>query len=493
MEGIRKSFPGVVALDGVGLEVFRGEVHVLLGENGAGKSTLMKILGGALKKDEGSIVIGGEPTSPRDPRHAQELGIAVIYQELHLVPHLSVAENILLGREPATRIGLIDQASLLRRAGESMDRLGVPIDVRSPVHSLSIAQRQVVEIVRAISLNARILVMDEPTSALTESEIRSLFGAIRRLKASGVSIIYISHRLEEIFEIGDRVTVLLDGRNVGTYGMGSVTRAELVRLMANREITEHFPRERQPRGDELLRVRNLTRRDVLHDISFTLHRGEILGIAGLLGSGRTELARVVFGLDRPTSGEIRIKGAAAGRLTPAQAIRRGVGYLTEDRKGQGLILALSVRENIVLASLNRMSTAGVVRTSEENAAARRFVEELRIRSTGLGQRVGSLSGGNQQKVLLSRWLCSRAEIIIFDEPTRGIDVGARIEIYKLMNTLTKQGAGVLMISSDLPEVLGMSDRILVMRRGRVAAELNAGDATQEEVLRHALLRQDSAA
>jgi ribose transport system ATP-binding protein len=493
MEGIRKSFPGVVALDGVGLDVREGEVHVLLGENGAGKSTLMKILGGALKKDEGSIIIGGESASIRDPRHAQDLGIAVIYQELHLVPHLSVAENVLLGREPVKKNGLIDQAALLRLAAESIGRLGVTLDPRAPVHSLSIAQQQVVEIVRAISLNARIMVMDEPTSALTESEIRSLFEAIRRLKASGVAIIYISHRLEEIFDIGDRVTVLLDGRNVGTFDLHAITRPELVRLMVNREITEHFPRVRITRGEEILRVRNLTRKGILHDISFSLHRGEILGVAGLLGSGRTELARAVFGFDRPTSGEIWIQGNKAGRLTPAQAIKRGIGYLTEDRKTQGLILKLSVRENIVLASLDRMSTAGIVRVSEEDAAAQRYVEDLRIRTPGIRQPVGSLSGGNQQKVLLSRWLCSRAEIFIFDEPTRGIDVGAKIEIYKLMNVLTEEGAGVLMISSDLPEVLGMSDRILVMRRGAVVAELDAGETTQEEVLRHALLRQESAA
>lgn len=490
MEGIRKAFPGVVALDGVHLEVRKGEVHVLLGENGAGKSTLMKILGGALRKDEGMIVLGGTPVAMKDPRHAQDLGIAIIYQELHLVPHLSVGENILLGREPVGRSGLIDQTRLLREAQEVLDNLHTGLDARTPVRSLSIAQQQVVEIVRAISLNARLLVMDEPTSALTESEIRSLFGTIRRLKESGVSIIYISHRLEEIFEIGDRVTVLLDGRNVGTYDLESITRPDLVRLMANREIKEHFPRARPPCGEEVLTVRNLGRPGVLHEISFSLRRGEILGVAGLLGSGRTELARAIFGLDRPVTGEVWIKGAPAGRMTPARAIRSGMGFLTEDRKSEGLILKLSVKENIVLASLDRMSAMGVVRTGEEVAEATRFVDELRIRTPGIGQRVMALSGGNQQKVLLSRWLCSRAEIFIFDEPTRGIDVGAKVEIYRLMNTLTEQGAGVLMISSDLPEVLGMSDRILVMRGGRVVAEIDAADATQEAVLRHALLHQE---
>ncbi len=492
MDGIRKTFPGVVALDGVHLDVRRGEVHVLLGENGAGKSTLMKILGGALRKEQGSIILEGERVAIDDPRQAQELGVAIIYQELHLVPHLSVGENILLGREPVRPTGLIDQARLLREAQAILDSLHTGLDARTTVRSLSVAHQQVVEIVRAISLNARLLVMDEPTSALTESEIRTLFDTIRRLKQSGVSVIYSSHRLEEIFEIGDRVTVLLDGRNVGTYDLDKVTRPELVRLMANREIKEHFPRVSVPRGEEVLRVSHLSREGVLHDISFALHRGEILGIAGVVGSGRTELARAVFGLDRPVSGEIRIRGARAGRMTPARAIRTGIGFLTEDRKSQGLILKLSVRENIVLASLDRMSTLGVVRTGEEEAAASRFVEELRIRTPGIGQRVMALSGGNQQKVLLSRWLCSKAEIFIFDEPTRGIDVGSKVEIYRLMNTLTRQGAGILMISSDLPEILGMSDRILVMRSGAVVAEIEAANATQESILSHALLHQESA-
>lgn len=493
MQGICKAFPGVVALDGVDLDVRRGEVHVLLGENGAGKSTLMKILAGALKKDEGTIVLDGGRVTIRDPRHARDLGIAIIYQELHLVPHLNVGENILLGREPMRGNGLIDQSRLLRSAQSVLDDLHTGLDARTPVRSLSIAQQQVVEIVRAISLNARLLVMDEPTSALTETEIRTLFDTIRRLKKSGVSVIYISHRLDEIFEIGDRVTVLLDGRKVGTYGLDEVTRPQLIRLMANREIKEHFPRIRIPPGEEILRVRGLSREGALHDISFTLHRGEILGVAGLLGSGRTELARALFGLDRPVSGEVSIRGGPAGRMTPARAIRNGIGFLTEDRKSQGLILKLSVKENIVLASLDRMSTLGVVRTGEERLAANRFVQELRIRTPGIGQRVLALSGGNQQKVLLSRWLCSGAEIVIFDEPTRGIDIGAKVEIYRLMNSLTAQGAGVLMISSDLPEILGMSDRILVMRRGSVVAEIAAADATQEEVLRHALLQEELSA
>jgi ribose transport system ATP-binding protein len=491
MEGIRKTFPGVIALDGVHLDVRKGEAHVLLGENGAGKSTLMKILGGALTRDAGDIIIEGEPVAITDPRHAQALGIGVIYQELHLIPHLTVGENILLGREPMGVGGLIDQQRLHREAQIVLDDLRAGIDSRTPVNSLSIAQQQVVEIARAMSLRARILVMDEPTSALTESEIRTLFDTIRRLKESGVAIIYISHRLEEIFVIGDRVTVLLDGKNVGTFDLDTVTRPELVRLMANREIKEHFPRVRTEHGEEILRVEHLSRPGILNDISLTLHRGEILGIAGLMGSGRTELARAIFGLDRPTSGKVSVKGAPSRRMTPARAIRRGIGFLTEDRKSQGLILKLSVKENIVLASLDRMSAFGVVRTREEDSAATRFVDELRIRTPSIGQRVMALSGGNQQKVLLSRWLCSQAEIFIFDEPTRGIDVGAKVEIYRLMNRLTEQGAGVLMISSDLPEILGMSDRILVMRSGAVVAELDAADATQEAVLRHALLQQES--
>jgi len=486
MEDIRKTFPGVVALDGVRFDLRRGEAHVLLGENGAGKSTLIKVLGGALRKDAGRILLDGREVEIRSPHHAQELGIGIIYQELHLVPHLSAAENIFLGREPELFPGIIDQQALYARSQEVLNSLHVDIDAHAIVKTLSVAQQQMVEIAKAVSLDVRILVMDEPTSALTESEIEQLFAMIKRLKTTGVSIIYISHRMEEIFQVGDRVTVLLDGKYVGTHGIGDLSRAELVRLMVNREIKEHFPKVRIPRGAEKLRVEHLTRAGELNDINFSLYGGEVLGVAGLLGSGRTPLARAIFGLDAVDSGTISINGSVQTHLNPRRAVKLGLGYLTEDRKNQGLILRLSVKENILLASLDRLARFGVLDPATESATAERFVEDLRIKTPGIEQQVVNLSGGNQQKVVLSKWLCSEAQIFMFDEPTRGIDVGAKVEIYKLMNGLTERGAAVLMISSELPEILGMSDRIMVMREGTVAALLDAADATQELILHHAL-------
>ena len=486
MEDIRKTFPGVVALNGVQFDLQRGEVHVLLGENGAGKSTLIKLLGGALKKDDGRILLDGREIEIRSPHHARELGIGIIYQELHLVPHLSAAENIFLGREPELFPGIIDQHALFAGAQEILSGLHVDIDAHATVNSLSIAEQQMVEIAKAVSLDVRILVMDEPTSALTQSEIEQLFAMIRDLKKRGVSIVYISHRLDEIFQIGDRVTILLDGTYVGTYGISGLQRGDLVRLMVNREIKDHFPKVRVQRGGERLRVDHLSRAGALDDVSFSLFAGEILGVAGLLGSGRTELARAIFGLDPFDSGTIAINGAVQSRLSPRRAVKLGVGFLTEDRKTQGLVLKLSVKENILLASLDRLATFGVLDRTAEAATAAKFVEELRIKTPGIDRQVVYLSGGNQQKVVLSKWLCSEAQIFIFDEPTRGIDVGAKVEIYKLMNGLTERGAAVMMISSELPEILGMSDRIMVMREGRVAALLDAAAATQEILLRHAL-------
>jgi ribose transport system ATP-binding protein len=486
MAGIRKTFPGVVALDGVQFDLRRGEVHVLLGENGAGKSTLIKLLGGALKKDAGRILLDGREVDIRSPHHARELGIGIIYQELHLVPHLSAAENIFLGREPELFPGIIDQQELYTKAQEILDGLRLDIDAHIPVGELSVAERQMVEIAKAVSLDVRILVMDEPTSALTQSEIEQLFAMIRDLKRTGVSIVYISHRLDEIYQIGDRVTILLDGAYVGTYGISELSRAELVRLMVNREIKDHFPKVRVPQGKEKLRVDHLTRAGALNNVSFSLFGGEVLGIAGLLGSGRTELARVIFGLDPFEAGTITVNGVVQSGLSPRRAVKLGLGYLTEDRKTQGLILRLSVRENILLASLDRLARFGVLNPAAEATVAAKFVEDLRIKTPGIDQQVVYLSGGNQQKVVLSKWLCSEAEIFIFDEPTRGIDVGAKVEIYKLINGLTQRGAAVLMISSELPEILGMSDRILVMREGSVVALLDAAEATQEVILHHAL-------
>ncbi len=486
MQHIRKTFPGVIALDDVSFALQTGEVHILLGENGAGKSTLMKILSGAYQKSSGEIRLNEQAVEIKSPKHARDLGIGIIYQELNLVPQLSAAENIFLGREPMRLPGVIDRQAMEREAARLLHELGIEIDAHRPVRELSIAAQQMVEVAKAISLNARILIMDEPTSALTEREIGELFTRIRQLKAAGVSIVYISHRMEELFAIGDRVTVLRDGKNVGTYNIADVTKAELIRLMANRELTNQFPKVRAAKGAEALRVEHLHRNGALHDISFTLHRGEVLGIAGLLGSGRTELARAIFGADKIDSGNIYLKGKLQHIHSPQQAIHSGLGFLTEDRKTQGLVLALSVKDNICLPSVGKFSRFGLVNGSEENRAAESYVTELRIKTPSIRQQAVNLSGGNQQKVVLGKWLCSQAEIFIFDEPTRGIDVGSKAEIYELINQLTAKGVAVLMISSELPEILGMSDRILVMHQGRINGEFTADEATQEKILRCAL-------
>ncbi len=486
MRGIRKSFPGVVALAGVDFEVASGEVHVLLGENGAGKSTLVNILSGACRKDSGEIRLAGRPVEIKNPRHSRELGISIIYQEFNLIPGLSAGENIFLGHEPANFAGLIAHRQIHAEASRLLRELGVDLDPRTPVRRLGVAQQQMVEIAKALSVEAKVLIMDEPTSALTDREIRELFAVIRRLQAKGVAIIYISHRLAELFEVGDRVTVLRDGRHVATEDISAVTPAQLVRLMANRALAEHFPKQKVPAGEELLRVEQLSRGRVLRDLSFSLRRGEVLGLAGLLGSGRTELARVLFGVECSTAGTISIKGRPVRINSPAAAIKLGLGYLTADRQAQGLVPILSLQENLSLPNLGRLARLGVVNRRAETALARRFVAELRIKTPGLWQKVMYLSGGNQQKVVLSKWLAGEAEIFICDEPTRGLDVAAKVEIYQLMNRLTARGAGIIMISSELPEILGMSDRILEMHQGRLTAEFDANAATQERILQAAL-------
>ena len=482
MEGIRKAFPGVVALDGVDLEVRRGEVHVLLGENGAGKSTLMKVLSGAHSSDSGRIWIEEREVRIDGPRRAREMGIGIIYQELTLVPGLTVAENVFLGREARLAPGLVDRPTMIAAAQRLLSHVGATFDAGGLVAGLSIAQRQLVEIAKALSLDARILVMDEPTSALSDRETRALFAAIRGLTAKGVSIIYISHRLDEIFEIGDRVTVLRDGRHVATLETRTADRRELVRLMANRELDERVLKSPVPRGKELLRVEGLTRRGVLEDISFAVHAGEIVGIAGLLGAGRTEIARAVFGLDRIDGGRVTVMGRERRIRSPRQAIRARIGFVTEDRKVQGLVLGRSVRDNIALPVLATLSRLGVVRQRDEQALAEQYVRDLRIRTPSVEQLALHLSGGNQQKVVLAKWLACRVDILFLDEPTRGIDVGAKQEIYLLMNRLAADGVGIVLISSELPEIVGLSDRVLVMRAGRIAGEFTRAEATQERVL-----------
>ena len=486
MRHIRKTFPGVLALDDVDFELRRGEVHILLGENGAGKSTLMKILSGAYQKSDGQIVLDGALVEIKNPKHAQTLGISTIYQEFNLISHLPIGENIFLGREPVRFPGLIDQRAILQEAKSALSSLGLTLDSRRLVKDLRVAEQQMVEVAKALSLDARILIMDEPTAALTEHEIAELFATIRRLKEKGVAIVYISHRMEELFEIGDRVTVLRDGRSVGTYDVREMSKSELIRLMVNRELKELFPKEHATRGREVLRVESLSTKSGLKDISFSLHQGEVLGIAGLLGAGRTELARAIFGLDKISSGSIYVKGVAQNMSSPRSAIKSGIGFLTEDRKSQGLVLPLSVVRNLCLSSVDKFSRWGIMNPREERQAAGRYVEELRIKTPSLDQKVVFLSGGNQQKVVLSKWLCSQAEVFIFDEPTRGVDVGAKAEIYQLMNRLTASGVAIMMISSELLEILGMSDRVIVMRGGRIAGEFSAGEFTQERILQCAL-------
>lgn len=486
MHNIGKTFPGVVALDKIHFELCKGEVHILLGENGAGKSTLMKILSGAYQKTEGQLFLEDKEIEIKNPKHAQELGISIIYQEFNLIYHLSAGENIFLGREPFLYPGVIDQNKIFDEAQKILDDLGVVINARKLVKELGIAQQQMVEVAKALSLDAKILMMDEPTSALTEHEIKELFATMRKLKAKGVSIIYISHRLQELFEIGDRVSVLRDGKYIGTHNISEVSKPELIRMMVNRELKEQFPKQKAKIGEEILRVESLKTDGVLKEISFSLHRGEVLGIAGLLGSGRTELARAIFGVDKVDSGKIYVRGQLQKIKSPRSAINLGIGFVTEDRKNQGLILVLPVKENICLPSVERFSKLGIVKGREEGQAANRYLRELRIKTPGLDQKVMFLSGGNQQKVVLSKWLCCQADIFIFDEPTRGIDVGSKVEIYQLMNRLTKEGVAIIMISSELPEILGMSDRILVMHQGKITGEFSAEEATQERILQSAL-------
>jgi ribose transport system ATP-binding protein len=485
MRGMSKRYPGARALNGANLEVHRGEVLVLIGENGAGKSTLMKILSGAVRADAGEILLDGDRVELDSPLRARKLGISTIYQELSLVPHLSVAENIFLGKTPTWWAGIVDSRRMRQEARRILDALGVSIDCDVPVHGLRLAQQQMVEVARALSDNARILVMDEPTSALSQREVEQLFATIARVISNGVAVIYISHRMDEVFRIGHRVTVLRDGSHVATRDIEDVTAAELVRLMANREVSEQYPRRHHARGEELLRVDRLDGGG-LKEISFALHRGEILGIAGLVGAGRTRLARAIVGADPVGERRLVVRGSAQRIDSPADAARAGIGFLPEDRKQQGLVLPLSVERNISISHLSALARFGVVNQPKEHGEAESAIASLRIRTPGSDQLVLNLSGGNQQKVVLGKWLAAHADILIFDEPTRGIDVAARQDIYVLMNQLVENGAGLIMISSDLPEVLGMSDRILVMRGGRMISELGAHEATDAAVLQAAL-------
>jgi ribose transport system ATP-binding protein len=460
---------------------------MLLGENGAGKSTLVKILSGAETRDAGHILMSGRSVEIGRPSAARALGIRIIYQELSLIPQLSVAENVFLGAMPRRGPGLVDWRALYRDTTRVLGDLGLALDPRTPVGRLRLAQRQMVEICKALAPgDATVLVMDEPTSALTSREVAQLFSLIERLASRNVAIVYITHRLDEVFRIGRRVTVLRDGRRVATRVIEEVTFSELLRLMANRDLTDHFPKRRARPGRELLRVERVGRPGVLSDISFSLRAGEILGIAGLLGAGRTELARTLAGADLCERGRVYLEGREVRFSGPADAIACGIGLLPEDRKSQGFVADLTVARNIALPHGRRLARFGVLSRRCEAALARPIGEELRVKGP-LERAVRLLSGGNQQKVVLGKWLAGIVRIFIFDEPTRGIDVGTKAEIYHLMNRLAARGAGIIMISSELPELLGMSDRILVMHRGRIRAEIDATDATEERVLSAALV------
>ncbi|MCC9704104.1 sugar ABC transporter ATP-binding protein [Streptomyces sp. MNU76] len=480
IEGIRKTFPGVVALDGVDFDLRRGEVHVLLGENGAGKSTLIKMLSGAHTPDAGRILAAGEEVRIHGAQDSERLGIATIYQEFNLVPDLTVAENIFLGRQPR-RFGMIDRKRMEADAAELLERVGVNVSPRARVRELGIARLQMVEIAKALSLDARVLIMDEPTAVLTTEEVERLFAIVRRLREDGVGIVFITHHLEEIAALGDRVTVIRDGKSVGQVS-ATTPQDELVRLMVGRSIEQQYPRERADSGEALLVVEGLTRDGVFHDVSFEVRAGEVVGIAGLVGAGRTEVVRAVFGADPYDDGAVRVGGSAVPKDDVVAAMAAGIGLVPEDRKGQGLVLDASVEENLGLVTLRGATRGGFVDLKGQRANAAGVAERLGVRMAGLHQHVRTLSGGNQQKVVIGKWLLANTKVLILDEPTRGIDVGAKVEIYELINELTAAGAAVLMISSDLPEVLGMSDRVLVMAQGRIAGELPAAEATQDAVM-----------
>jgi ribose transport system ATP-binding protein len=482
---ITKTFPGVRALDNVDLELRAGETHILLGENGAGKSTLMKILSGAYAPDAGEVYIDGQKVEVFDPRVAQRMGVSIIYQDFNLIPYMNVAQNIFLGRFPM-KYGLIDHKKMHADAAAVLRSLNMYVDTHTLIVDLSTAQQQMVEVAKALSIKSKILIMDEPTASLSERETEQLFATIHQLNAKGIGIIYISHRLQEIQEVGDRVTVLRDGQRVGQKAINDVTVDDLVGMMVGHSVASMFKRDRQPRGAECLRVENLSKGKRLHNISIRLHSGEIVGLAGLVGSGRTDLARAIFGVDPYDSGNIYLFGTAIRDLYASDMVAQGISLLPEDRKNQGLALILPVAENIVVSSLDRLFPRLFVSKTRENAIAMNYVEQLRIATPSTSRLAQYLSGGNQQKVVLAKWLCTKAKIFIFDEPTRGVDVGAKAEIHGFMNGLVKEGAAILMISSELPEVIGMSDRIYVMREGRIAAEIPHTEATQERIIESAM-------
>lgn len=480
--GICKRFPGVLALDGVNLRIRAGKVHALMGENGAGKSTMMKILAGSYIPDGGQLVFRGVPLNMKTPREALDCGIAMIHQELNLLPDMTVAENVWIGREPRNFIGLVDHAELRRNTEKLFGQLNIRIDPECLVGELSIANRQMVEIAKAVSYKSEVLIMDEPTSAITEKEVVHLFQIIADLKAAGTAIIYITHKMNEVFEIADDITIFRDGRHILTRPASEMNHNSLIAAMVGRELDQIFPKEHADIGAVALSVRQLTRKREFYDVSFDVRYGEILGIAGLMGAGRTEVVESIFGINPPDSGQISLNGKVVRLNTPQQAIKAGLALLTEDRKKSGLFLCLDVTSNMEIAVLPSYSVAGFVQQSKLDVECEKMSRRMKIKTPNLHEIIENLSGGNQQKALIARWLLNKPSILILDEPTRGIDVGAKAEIHRLMTELAQSGAAVIMISSELPEVMGMSDRIMVMHEGRVAGTLDRADFSQESIL-----------
>ena len=493
MEHISKAFPGVQALSDVRLTVRRGSVHALMGENGAGKSTLMKVLIGMYIPEEGEITFLGKKVKIENTQQALRMGISMIHQELSPEPYMTVAENIFLGREPLGRFGLIDKKKMIANTRALLERLEIDIDPNTVMRSLSVANTQMVEIAKAISYDSSLIIMDEPTSAITEREVAHLFRIIRTLKEKGVAIIYITHKMDEVFQIADDITVFRDGRHIATVPAAETDRNSLIAMMVGRELTNLFPKEDAPIGEVVLAVQGLTRTGIVENVSFELRRGEILGLAGLMGAGRTEVIEGVFGIKPIDAGEITVKGKRVQIKSPRDAIRHGMALLTEDRKLTGIMGVLSVRDNMMIASLSSYSKGGFLNKRIINETCAREKTRLELKTPSMDQVIRLLSGGNQQKVLVSRWLLTVPDILILDEPTRGIDVGAKSEIHRLMSKLAQEGKAIIMISSELPEILGMSDRVLVMHEGRVGGVFDRKDATQETIMRAATGHDELAA
>lgn len=481
VQHVSKSFGGVRALQDVHFEVYPGEVHALLGENGAGKSTLIKIITGVHQPDSGELLLNGQPIRFAGTRDAQARGIAAIYQEPSLFPDLDIAENIFVGRQPTSRVG-VDWKRMYTDASTLLRRLGLHLDPRTKARELSVAQQQVVEIARALSINAKVLIMDEPTSSLTQGEVDDLFMIVRQLRSSGTAVVFISHRLEELFALADRVTTLRDGTYVGTRPMAQVTSDELIRMMVGRSLTELFPKQAVEPGEVILEVENLGVAGAFSGVSFSLRRGEILGMSGLIGAGRTNVAQALFGVEPATEGTIKLDGKVVTINNPDTAMALGIGYVPEDRKEHGLVLKMNIADNITLPMLEKFATMGWLNPRREHEAARSGAQQLEVKMSSVSQIVGQLSGGNQQKVVLAKWLSTAPRVLILDEPTRGIDVGTKAAVHRLMSSLAAEGMAILMISSELPEVLGMSDRVLVMREGRLTGHFSRGEATQEKLM-----------